>query len=218
MNTFATRSGLARWAAPVCLSLAALGAVSHYSSARPPVVLSPAPTTIATVDLVKLMKQLAKAAVLNNQLMARNEERQKSLDEMKARLDQFQEEMKILPKDAEKERRELFVRAFELEQTAAGRRDALQRVINIEKGELIRELYQDIQAAADAFAAKNGYDLVVVDDRAMVLPDQATEEQMNMVIQSKRIMFAAAALDITDALAREMNNQYQAPPATTPAP
>lgn len=217
MHTTITRSGLARLAAPACIALAVLGIGSHLTAARPPVMASPAPTTIATIDLVKLMQQLAKAEVLNRQLKARNEQRQLSIDEMVGRLKLLKDEMDALPKTAEKEKRELFVKAFELEQTAAGRRDALQRVVNIEKGELIREIYQDIQTAASAFAAKNGYDLVIVDDRAMVLPDQATEEQMNMVIQNKRVMFAAETLDVTTALAREMNNQYQAPPAATPA-
>lgn len=215
MNTTA-RTGLARLITPVCIALAALG-VASYTAARPPVVISPAPTTIASIDLVRLMQQLSKAAVLNSQLKSRNDERQKSINEMVDRLKLMKDEIDALPKTAEKERRELFVKAYELEQTAAGRRDALQRVINIEKGDLIRELYQDIQAAATGFAAKNGYDLVIVDDRAMVLPDQASEEQMNMVIQNKRILFAAATLDVTDALAQEMNNQFQAPPAT-PAP
>lgn len=218
MRTTIARTGLARLAAPACIALAVLGVGSHLTSARPPVIVSPAPTTIATIDLVKLMQQLTKAAVLNNQLKARNDERQKSINEMVDRLKQMKEQIDLLAKDAEKERRDLFVKAYELEQTAAGRRDALQRVINIEKGELIRELYQDIQTAAAAFARKNGYDLVVVDDRAMTLPDQATEEQMNLVIQNKRVMFAAETLDVTAALAQEMNNQYQAPPASTPAP
>lgn len=213
MTNTPARSGLARFALPASIALAAVGLISHYSAARPaPAILAPAPATIATIDLVKLMQQLTKAAVLNNQLKQRNDDRQKSINEMVDRLKQMKDQMDALPKTAEKERRELFVQAFELEQTAAGRRDALQRVINIEKGELIRELYQDIQSAAAGFAAKNGYDLVLVDDRAMVLPEQATEDQMNMVIQNKRVMFAAGALDVTAALAQEMNNQYQAPP------
>lgn len=219
MRTSPVRSGLARLAAPACIALAALGVGSHLTAARPPAAIpAPAPTAVATIDLVKLMQQLNKAGVLNMQLKARNDERQKSINEMVQRLTQMKEEIDALPKTAEKERRELFVKAYELEQTAAGRRDALQRVINIEKGELIRELYQDIQAASTAFAKKNGYDLILVDDRAMVLPDGATEEQMNMVIQSKRVMFAGDALDVTSALAQEMNNQFQAPPASTPAP
>lgn len=221
MKTTATRSGVIRWALPVCVTLGAMGVMSHYTAATPaPAFPSPQPTTIAIVDLVKLMDGLRKTVDLNNQEIAKIEERNKGLNDLSEQVKAKEEELKLLPKTEEKQIREKVAALYELNQTRKARFDALQRVIDFEKGEIIRELYEDVQNAALAYAKKNGFDLVLVDDRAMEVPPQATRDQMQMVIQSKRILFAADTLDITPALVQEMNNQYQAvaPPPSAAAP
>lgn len=215
MKTSVNRSGVVRWALPSMLAIAGFGVASHLSGAAPGLV-SPQPTTVGTVDVVRLMSGLTKLGVLNYQLGQRIDERQKPLTLMKEQLDQLTAEMEALPKTAEKEKREKFVQAYELEKTASARKQAMEQLIAIERGDINREVYMDIQAAIAAYAQKNGYDLVMMDDRGMTLPDRAVDRDMNMVIQNKRILYMTETLDITDALIREMNNQFQAPPGYVP--
>lgn len=216
MKTSVNRSGVVRWALPSMLAIAGFGVANHLSGAAPAVVASPQPTTIGTVDIVKVMSGLTKLGVLNYQLGQRIDVRQKPLTEMKEQLDQLTAEMDALPKTAAKERRDKYVKAFELNETAKARKNAMEQLIAIERGDINREIYTDIQAAIAAYAKKNGYDLVLMDDRGMTLPEQAIDRDMNMVIQNKRILYMVETLDITDALIREMNNQFQAPPGYVP--
>lgn len=213
MKIALARGGWIRWAGPMAVAAMVAAGVGRYTTATPAVASAPQPVTIAVVDMVKLTSGLTKAGVLDAQRRARGVERQKSLDEMASQIEQMKSEMKLLPKTAEKEQRELYVKITELEQTTKARLDALQRVTNFENGDIMRELYMDTQKAAAAYAQKNGIDMVLLDDRAMEVPERATADQMNMVIQNKRILYAGAALDITAALTQEMNNEYQAPPA-----
>jgi len=65
-------------------------------------------------------------------------------------------------------------------------------------------------AGVDAFAKQEGFDIVMLDDRAMQLPSQASMRDFNQIIVNKRVLFAREGLDVTDRLVTVMNNDYAA--------
>jgi len=167
------------------------------------------PTSVAIVNVEKALNDLAELADLNTALKARVDARQKDLDDLRDRIKRLDEELKLQPENSTEKRRELRAQIFELTETAKARTNVYQSLINIEKGEIIRPLYTKLVAGVGEVAAKEGYDLVLFDNRALEVPLD-TQAVINEVIQQKSILYANERLDITDQVIVLMNNKYKA--------
>jgi Skp family chaperone for outer membrane proteins len=167
------------------------------------------PTSVAIVNVEKALNDLAELADLNTALKVRRDKRQQDLDALYDRIKGLDEELKLQPENATEKRRELRAQIFELTETGKARTNAYQSLINIEKGEIIRPLYTKLVAGVGEVAAKEGYDLVLFDNRALEVPLD-TQAVINEVIQQKSILYADERLDITDQVIVLMNNKYKA--------
>ena len=116
----------------------------------------------------------------------------------------------MIPKDDKAKRIERLAQRVELEATYEARGKAYQRMIDLDHGDILNDLYPKAVAAVQAYAAKEGYDVVLLDDRPMQLPDSGSVKEYNEVIQKKRVLFAKDGTDITDQLITVMNNEYAA--------
>ena len=76
--------------------------------------------------------------------------------------------------------------------------------------QIIRELYAKVNKTIEEFAKREGYSMVLLDDRGIELTQQMTSNEVNQVILSKRILFADGSLDLTERIATVMNNEYGA--------
>ena len=72
----------------------------------------------------------------------------------------------------------------------------------------IRRIYEQIKASAEAIADERGYDLVLVHDSVVPIPENSQE--ILSQISSRRVLFARVQMDITEALITEMNKAYRA--------
>jgi outer membrane protein len=168
-----------------------------------------APATIATVSIEKAFPQLDELTELNKSLEARVNDRQADLNALTAQLEELQAQLDQLPTSETEKRRTLRAQIYELRETATARANVYQTLINIEKGEIIRPLYQKLAAAVKEIAEKQGYDIVLFDDTTIEVP-QNTEEIVNRAIQQKRLLYSSAKLDITSEVVLLMNQKYQA--------
>jgi Skp family chaperone for outer membrane proteins len=198
----------------LCLALATVGgfAISR-SVAKPAVAQAPAaPANIALVDLAKLMNSLDELTTRNTELAGRKEGLQKQLNDLRTQMTDIDTDLKdVIPLDKVKERTEKMAQRFEIEALYEARGKAYQRLIDLDNGEIIRDLYTKVSTTVDAFAKREGFDLVLLDDRAIQLPtSRATLKEYNQIIESKRILFASQGLDVTDRLTTIMNNEYKA--------
>jgi Skp family chaperone for outer membrane proteins len=86
--------------------------------------------------------------------------------------------------------------------------------MNLDKGEALRAIYTKILAAVEELAKKDGYQLVLFDERSfMPLPEgdaNVSDNTMKTVIQSRRTLYAAPDIDITGDLVQLMNTKYAA--------
>ncbi|MEE2907583.1 MAG: OmpH family outer membrane protein [Planctomycetota bacterium] len=71
----------------------------------------------------------------------------------------------------------------------------------------IKALYDKIKIAAKNMADDRGLDLILVDDSVVPIPPDT--QDILAQISSRRVLFARAQLDITEALITEMNTAYQ---------
>ena len=166
------------------------------------------PNTVALVDVERALNELDELGALNAELGVRVEKRQKDLDALRIQIENLQAELLELPDNATEQRRELRAQIFELSETAKARANAYQSLINIEKGEIIRPLYLKLLESVEEVAAKQGYDLVLFDNRALQVP-QDVQGVINEAIQAKTILYAGDSLDITDQIIVQMNNKYK---------
>ncbi len=177
------------------------------SNATPSAVA--APSSVAIVDVEKALNQLTELADLNKKLSERVKVRQKNLDDLKSQIEDLNGKLELLADNDEENRRELRAKIYELTETANARAKVYQSLINIEKGEIIRPLYLKLVDAINETAQRNGYDLVLFDDRTIKVPND-TDANVNVAIQQKRILYASDAIDITDQIISLMNNKYAA--------
>ena len=167
------------------------------------------PSAVAIVDIERALNSLKELEALNTALADRVKVRQSDLDALRQRIEALQADLEEQPPAAAEKRRELRAQIFELTETAKARTNAYQSLINIEKGEIIKPLYEKLVTGIGEIAGKEGYDLVLFDNRNLKVP-QDVQAVINEVIQQKSVLYAKDSLDITDQVIALMNNKYQA--------
>jgi Skp family chaperone for outer membrane proteins len=198
------------------VATAALRSPAEPAPAPPP----PQPTSVALVDLEKLMKGLHEMAARNNQNQVQGMKMQDDLTKLNDQAEALKKDLDeggIIPPGPSERRNEKTAELFQKRALLKATKDSYQAVFDVRRGNIVHEMYDKIIAAIDAFAKREGYDLVLLDDRAIELPpvNAAVANELNPVIEKKRILFARDGMDITDRVMTVMNNQYD---ATAPAP
>lgn len=201
-------------AAAAVLGIAVIAGTTIHSIARSgdtTALAAPTPTVIGLVDIAKLMNNLQELKDRNDLTMSKGKQLQEKLTEISSQIKQIDGELKdVIPKDDKAKRIERLAQRVELEATYEARGKAYQRMIDLDHGDILNDLYPKATAAIQAYAAKEGYDVVLLDDRPMQLPDSGSVKDYNEVIQKKRVLFAKEGIDITDQLITVMNNEYAA--------
>ncbi len=191
-----------------CLSVVAfVGWRAGAESAETRLVAQP--TTVAIVDVERALNELEELSTLNKSLEANAKQRQENLDVLRNENDSLKAELSELPTNAKERQREIRARIFELNETIKARFNAYQTLIDIEKGEIISPLYAKLLTAVGEVSAREGYELVLFDDRTLQVPE-GVQAVVNDAIQQKSILYASDRLDITDQVVLLMNNKFQA--------
>lgn len=178
---------------------------------------------VAVIDLNKVLDQLDEKTFRERQLEGFLKGLEESVNEIGNQLKQAREELKIL-----KSGTPAFIAKREevLRLTARVQAEAqAAKVLAEEKKKTMQvDLYEKIGDATREFAKKNALDLVLVDDSKEKIPQDASPQQAQAAMINKRVMFAAADVDISDLVAQQMNNEFKASgmggasPAPAPAP
>lgn len=169
---------------------------------------APAPTAIAIVDLEKVMNQLTELKDKNQDVESRGKQLQSKLDGVVDEVKAVDEQLKMVPTTEVRRRQDLILQKRELEASIETKKKVYQKQIDLDNGDVIRELYIKILAAVEAVSKKEGFDLVIVDDRTIAMPPGGTSAQYGELIQSRRVLYANEALNITDRVFTIMNNDY----------
>lgn len=210
--------------APRLLSLAlvaagVVGGVAWHSSANNMTQMAPAPAVVGLVNLENLSKVLKEMEDRNSVLNSRNNPRVEELKALDTQLTQSKKELNDLPQTASRDKRmELVLKITELEAMFDTKKRSYQQVAGIESGSVLRDVYLKILAACEKYGDQNGYDLILLDDRGAQLPENRSADDYSRVITSTKMLYGKKALDITDALATLMNNEYTAAGGKAPAP
>lgn len=165
-------------------------------------------TAVAIVDLERVMNGLAEKKKREEDMRALIAQRQATLDDLKKQLDGLTKQMELIPKDDRLKLREIKQKQIEIAATAEARKQALQTLIALETGEILREIYMKINGSITRVAEKDGWDLVLLDNRSIEIPDALTDREINFIIQSRTVLHAANSVDISDDIITMMNAEY----------
>lgn len=188
------------------LAASSVTALNNHSSH---VTLAAAPTAVAIVDMQTAINKSAEIKARNEALKTRADARMAELDKAKKELENLVESTKVLgvgsPEEV-KARAEAIVKRATLE----AQFQAYKQLTDIESGDILVEIHAKVIAAVDAIAKREGYQLVLADDRAIVPPKGRPVEDVGNAINQRRVLFADPSIDITERVLTAMNNEYEA--------
>lgn len=207
-------------AAAVCVAAALAWTRPTDHSAGPPVAV------IAVIDLEKALAGLEERVALEADFNAERGKLQKKIEDLEKKIKDKDGNVNILPVGPEKkaatEELRRLVYEYEFEKNYS------VRVLDERKGDLIREIYQKIDVAAETLAKKNGYTMVLASDEKAEVQGGRYDDVRRM-ISLKRMLYVDPRHDITDEIVTLMNNEFATKrnagggakppsPAPTPAP
>ena len=82
------------------------------------------------------------------------------------------------------------------------------RILQRQRTEMQLALFNKIRDAARAYADAEGFEIVLTTDHTAEIPANLGANEVNGAILSRRVIHASASVDITDAVAQRMNNQF----------
>lgn len=172
--------------------------------------MSAEPTSVATVDIERISNELQEfkdraTALANNE--------QSRVDELRAideRIKSLQAEVEALPGDAVAERTRLIIESEAAANDLRTRQQLYLREAEIGQIELTRVLYNKILDATGFIAERDGFDMVLFDDRQISL-QSARANNLDAVMETlltKKVLYASDSVDLTDSVLIYMNNEF----------
>lgn len=164
------------------------------------------PTVVGTVDLEATFNGLEEWDQLQVSLTQRADRMQEELNRRQEELEGLEADLEDYPQGSEKFKqamKKFQMAAIELQGYVQFQQMKQQRY-NDEK---IFELYDKIKMAARTLADEQGYDIILVNDSVVEIPENT--DNILAQISSRRVLFARQQMDVTDQLIQTMNNEYQ---------
>lgn len=179
-----------------------------------------APTAVGSIDITKVMQGLKEAEDARSRLNDVVKGFQTELDEIRAELKKIDAELEPMKDRSSLEYLRRVAKRVELEASGRARTEGLQRLVDIEEGRTLREMFMKVQDAAKRLAEQQGYDVILLDDRGNNPPEgiavsdkqtrPITQREVNDIVLSRRVLAVSATVDLTQALVDFMNNEYAA--------
>jgi Skp family chaperone for outer membrane proteins len=192
----------------LCVASAALLGAAVARSAAPAPFAAP-PTSVAVVNLERLFENLNELKDRNTQLETVRETYLAQVKDLDAKAKGLEAELKEkIPATDRQKRAEKAAELTEARAILKVRAELLEGNMERKNAEIIRDLYDKSAKSIADFAQREGYDIVLLDDRSLELPESGTVNNINSVILSKRILFAKPGVDVTDRLISQMNTEY----------
>ena len=192
----------------LALSVAGLG-IFRAGAVAAPAAWPPPATSVAVVDMEKLMGNSSEVKARNESLAKWVEPEQAKLQALADDLKKKKAALELLSKESPDYIPNL-VEAKKVENNLEGSRKLAQDMVDLKKGDMLREVYKKAVSAVDSLAKREGWQIVLLDDRNLKIPQVATDRDVNSVILNKRILFADDSVDITARVIVEMNNAFNA--------
>lgn len=195
-------------AAVLVAAAAGAAAVTASYQAGATARMAPAPSRVATVDLVKVVERLTERSDWEVQITALGKKIQ---DEFSAKRKALEEMAKQMETAAEEQRAGIRDR-LAFEQLQFEQWERIKKVeVDRERALMWQSMYRNIRAESQKLADAEGWDIVLVHDGVSEIQLQREsktplEQQAQEQIVRRRVLYAAKSTDVTDQLVVRMNN------------
>lgn len=197
---------LNQWSIPVLVAALLLtGAAAWRAGAQG----GAAPTgRVATVNLTTLVDLLDERETREEELRTFIEQQNARIRDLGDQLELAQADLVAMAEGSTARRRKAEeVAELRIKLEVGGR--FAEQLIDRRRAEVFAELFQKMQNGAAEVAKQQGFELVLNNDMGGEIP-RDTEAQIRSVMAGRRVLFAADSIDITEAVARLLNNQWNA--------
>lgn len=200
--------------AALCLTAVAVTSVAVPVAMR----ASPPAPVIATVDLEQVLSKLNERTESNASLEAYFKRLQADLDQLGKDLAEQENKLAVLsgPEQAAA-RKDAAATLIQARANAKVKKEVYEALIDQQRGESLKKLYEKITAAAKSLAQQNKYTMVIVSDESVRVPDGPSQD-IGRTISLKRLLYVDTAHDITADVVTLMNNEFKAGVAPAAVP
>lgn len=161
-----------------------------------------APAVVATIDLERVMTNVNAFANGDAQIRELGQQLDAGLDIKKEALEVMQDDLEMLDGVAKADKlREMEVAAEDLAIEA----QFAEYQIRAARSAHLRSIYNQVKDVSASMAAANQWDIVIVNDSLVALPEIAPEDEMMRQISARRIIYADGRIDVTDLLIDAIN-------------
>lgn len=166
------------------------------------------PSVVRVINLNTILDTLDEKTDRERELQKFLQGLEDNVNGIKKQLDQSRKEMELLPAkgpafSAKREEVLRLAARYQAEgQTAKLLAEDKKKLMQI-------DLFEKMSDAVAEYAKSEGIDVVLNDDSAEKVPDNAPAQQTMSAMASRRVLFAAHEIDISDEVAQRMNNAYK---------
>lgn len=168
---------------------------------------APQPATVALINLDTLLAGLDEVRNMERGASERFAPQREQVQALETRFNQLKSDVDTLnlpQAEIEMKRAEMVI----IDAQYKAMQNTFGQLLDLEKGRMYRNIYLKALGSIAHVASQEGYDLVLLDDRKIPIPeDRPTREVMGAII-SRQVLFAAERIDITRLVVDEMNNNY----------
>lgn len=166
-----------------------------------------APTTVAVLDIDRLSAEMDEFKVPAEDFQSKQTARREELRAIQTRMSSIAEELELIPDGDQDTRISKLTQQAVLESELKTKQQLYQQASDLEQAQLFKKMFDRIEAGAKQIAQRDGIDIVLVDDRVFKL-SATNRAAQSAALESKKILFAADAVDITDELLTMLNNEF----------
>lgn len=191
--------------------IASAAVLTSRPAAAETMLLAPQAQPVAIIDINKVLNKLDEKEAREKELQGYFKTLGDSLEATKKDLDTTRDSLQILPQntpdfDAAREKVVRLTAKLRLDQEMS------QALADERRMRMQLSLFNKIRSATQRLSKKEGYALVFSDDSNVEIPATATAEQIQAGVISRRLIYADAAVDISEQVATMMNNEYKTAP------
>ncbi|MFG0258345.1 MAG: OmpH family outer membrane protein [Phycisphaerales bacterium JB043] len=163
---------------------------------------------VATIDLEAVINNLDELPAREQALQTFINEKQSELQVKADAFEQAQAQLQAaVPGSSNYEA--LQIRAQRLALDAELEKQFSEQLIAQRRAQTFAELFEKINQSVQELALQRGYDIVLNSDENMITP-QGNEQQVRSFMISRRVLYSADSVDISQELLTKMNNEWAA--------
>ena len=174
--------------------------------------LAAEPTVVGVVDIDGVSAELEEFKVRVEEINGKRTSRVAELRAISERIGEINTELETLTDDQQERGIQLAIEGQALQADLQTKQQLFQQEADLLQAALTRDLYGKITDAVRFVAERDGYDIVLFDDKSISLNDQQAASFAGSVnaIKSKKVLYASDVVDLTDSVLAKMNNDFAA--------